>query len=210
MPVPPIPPISPVPPPPAIPPELVHKLLEQAKNSAVEVAKTVFANLQLHKAGGIQATTASGQAFKFDPSLIKYDEKGLTIAGVTVKGVPSVQSLMKPLVEPMLQRFNLMKVEEPKAAQKDLHTLATKVTSVERSASTASRKAHDAGDSVQRLHRTMSQKLDGIKIRMIEQADQVRKTGHEVDSLRTGARHTITEMDTLLDLMTDLEHRIGH
>lgn len=189
--------------------EDVGKVLEQAKSIASEVSKKVFKDFQLHKAGGVQATTAGGQIFKFDPSLIKYDEKGLTIAGVAVDKVPSPNSLVGPYVKRALKALNLVKVEEPKALQKDLTALATKVTSVKESASTAFRKAHDAGDSVQRLHRTMTQKLDGIEVRVVRQAEQVQKTEREVDSLRTGARHTITEMDALLDMMTGLEQRIG-
>ncbi|MEU6550426.1 hypothetical protein ABZ915_09070 [Streptomyces sp. NPDC046915] len=189
--------------------EDVSKVLEQAKSIAREVSKNVFKDFQLHKAGGVQATAASGQAFKFDPSVIKYDEKGLTIAGLTVKGVPSVQSFMKPVVEPMLQRLKLLKIEEPKASKKDLDALAVKATSAKESASSAFRKAHEADGSVQRLHRTMTQKLDGIEVHMIRQAEQVEKTEREVDSLRTGARHTITEMDALLELMTDLETQVG-
>ncbi|MGI5338639.1 hypothetical protein ACQEVS_15130 [Streptomyces sp. CA-181903] len=43
-----------------------------------------FGPTQFHKAGGLQAVTSSGQLLKFDPSLVKYDEKGLTIAGVQI------------------------------------------------------------------------------------------------------------------------------
>ncbi|MEV8036995.1 hypothetical protein ACFYW8_43115 [Streptomyces sp. NPDC002742] len=187
---------------PSISADAVNKLLEQAKSTAVEAAKTVFKDFQLHKAGGIQATTSSGQAFKFDPSLIKYDEKGLTIAGVAIPHVPSLNSLVGPYVERAVKRFKPPKIEEPKATKQDLQALSTKV-------STVSRKTYDTGQSVQRLHRTMTQKLDGIQVRMVRQADQVKSTQREVDSLRTGARHTITEMDALLELMTDLEQHIG-
>ncbi|MEU7043884.1 hypothetical protein AB0A77_22830 [Streptomyces varsoviensis] len=60
------------------------RLTESTKRIAEEIFDTSFAKYQWVKPGGAQAATVGAQLFKFDPSLIKYDEKGLTIAGVSM------------------------------------------------------------------------------------------------------------------------------
>ncbi|MBZ4320615.1 hypothetical protein [Streptomyces huiliensis] len=77
---PPTPIINPTP----ISPEQWQKGVEEIWANVKGALDTAFGPAKIHKAGGLQGITTSGQVIKIDPSLIKYDEKGLTVAGVQV------------------------------------------------------------------------------------------------------------------------------
>ncbi|WP_157868659.1 hypothetical protein [Streptomyces caatingaensis] len=61
-----------------------EKTVNELWGGIKQSVESFFGKAQLHKTGGVQGLTTSAQLVKIDPSLVKYDEKGLTIAGVQV------------------------------------------------------------------------------------------------------------------------------
>ncbi|MFC4887608.1 hypothetical protein ACFPK5_20855 [Streptomyces beijiangensis] len=180
--------------------------MEQVQDTAAREARSTVTKFlgeaQVHKTAGIQASAASMQAFKFDPSLIKYDEKGLTVAGVQIPGVPSLNTIIGPYVTNMIKKVK-PPVESPAPITEEA------LAKVRDSASTAKESASKAKDSVRQLDHRVRAQFEGLHVRMARQNDAVVRTNREITSLQTGTRRVVSDMDAFLDLLTDIERRIN-
>ncbi|MFD7238023.1 hypothetical protein ACFWAT_22290 [Streptomyces syringium] len=142
------------------------RLTESTERIATDTFNTLFAKYQLVKPGGVQAATAGAQVFKFDPSLIKYDEKGLTIAGVPLFEKYSLQGALGDHVKNLKNKIDPPEPKKPSVSVDEVTAIKSKLTAHSEAIKTLLQdRAHNASTkraSVEsRANRTDSRRLGG-------------------------------------------------
>ncbi|MEV0260902.1 hypothetical protein AB0I49_06080 [Streptomyces sp. NPDC050617] len=177
------------------------RLTESTKRIAEETFDASFAKYQWVKPGGAQAATVGTQFFKFDPSFIKYDEKGLTIAGVSMFEKYSITGVLGGPIKKLKEKIDPPEPKKPSVSDGEITTIKEKLTTHGNAIGklqqdrTVKKKLAVHGRAIQKLQqdRTVKKKL-AVHGRAIEKLLQDR--AHNASTKRTSLENRANRADS--------------
>ncbi|MFF7330905.1 hypothetical protein ACIQU5_10660 [Streptomyces sp. NPDC090306] len=174
------------------------------------------ANMQV-ASGSAQAVTASGQLLKIDQSLVKWDEKGLTIAGRQIK-IPGLKNLaMHDVVNAKFVAEEKAKKEKADQGLKELAASVAEADTKARKAETDADAAKSSADKARRSADTAAKGATGAEAGAKkaeaeakvakQQADGARRLLNEANTAAKDAAGSASKANTQFD---ELQKRLKH